>query len=487
VLGGPARTRAVLLLAGVLALNAADTGAIGAVAAPLEADLRINQTQLGLLATVSSGLGALAAPMAGVLADRTNRVRLLAISILTWSAALVGGGLATSYVWLLLSRLALGAAVAAAGPMVASLIGDLFPPADRARTYGWVLTGEILGAGLGLLAGAAIAGALTWRAPFFLLAAVGLGLAAILWRLLPEPGRGGASWLHRGARTVRPADSHAPPANQQEPSDANQPGSDAQATIAGKGVKPVSERILRTDPAQLSWWAAARYILSIPTLRYLIVASAAGYFFFAGLRVFVVVFAVHRFDVSQGIISVLVLVIGAGALTGTLLGGRIADRAMQRGHPTIRVVLPSIGYAVAAVLFAPGLLLTVVWGALALFTVAAGFLAGANPPLDAARLDIMPGRLWGRAESVRTVLRLFAEAVAPLVFGFTADSLGGSDHRAAGLRDAFLIMLVPLLVNAAITLYSRRTYPADVATAAASDGRPSAEPSGTQQQDHRQG
>jgi predicted MFS family arabinose efflux permease len=476
VLGGPARTRVVVLMAAVLALNSADTGTVGAVAAPLEAQLHINQTQLGLLATVSSGVGALAVPAAGALADRANRVRLLTAAILVWSATLIVSGLATSYLWLLLSRLALGAAVAAAAPFVASLIGDLFPPGDRARAYGWVLTGEILGAGAGLLAGAALATALSWRAPFFLLAAVGLAIAAAVWRLLPEPARGGANWLQPGTRTIRPA---GPPAGSGQPTSADQPPSTAQAAVVGQGAEPVAGRILRTDPGKLSWWAAANYILRIPTVRFLIVASAVGYFFFAGLRTFVVVFAVHRFHISTGMISLLILVIGTGALAGTLLGGRLADRAVGRGRPTARVVLPSIGYAVAAVLFAPGLLLTALWPALALFTVAAGFLAAANPPLDAARLDIMPGRLWGRAESVRTALRLAAEAVAPVVFGFSADQLGGSAHRAAGLRDAFLIMLVPLLASAAITLRSRRTYPADAATAAASDRQLSAGRVGT--------
>jgi hypothetical protein len=46
--------------------------------------------------------------------------------------------------------------------------------------------------------------------------------------------------------------------------------------------------------------------------------------------------------------------------------------------------------------------------------VAAGFLlAAANPPLDAARLDVMPPRLWGRAEGTRSVVRTGLEALAP--------------------------------------------------------------------------
>ena len=59
-LGGPARRRAILLLAGVLALNSADNAAIAAIAVQLEPALHIGNAKLGLLVTVSSLVGALA-------------------------------------------------------------------------------------------------------------------------------------------------------------------------------------------------------------------------------------------------------------------------------------------------------------------------------------------------------------------------------------------------------------------------------------------
>ncbi|MER7274786.1 hypothetical protein ABT369_10045 [Dactylosporangium sp. NPDC000244] len=60
VFGGAARTRIVLIFGGVLALGSADIGMVGALARPLEAAFGISHTGLGLLATVSSGVGALA-------------------------------------------------------------------------------------------------------------------------------------------------------------------------------------------------------------------------------------------------------------------------------------------------------------------------------------------------------------------------------------------------------------------------------------------
>ena len=96
----------------------------------------------------------------------------------------------------------------------------------------------------------------------------------------------------------------------------------------------------------------------------------------------------------------------------------------------------------------------------ALFGAAA--LSAPNAPLDAARLDIMPAGLWGRAESIRGVLRALAIAAAPLLFGWPADRLGGG---ANGIRGAFLIMLVPLACSSLVLWRARRSYPEDMARA----------------------
>jgi MFS family permease len=104
--------------------------------------------------------------------------------------------------------------------------------------------------------------------------------------------------------------------------------------------------------------------------------------------------------------------------------------------------------------------------ALATVIAAAFALSAQNPPLDAARLDIMPPALWGRAESIRTVLRSIAQALAPLLFGAVADHIFGGERTS--LRWTFVVMLLPLAVSAALLFKALRTYPGDVAAAAAS-------------------
>ena len=91
-------------------------------------------------------------------------------------------------------------------------------------------------------------------------------------------------------------------------------------------------------------------------------------------------------------------------------------------------------------------------------------LSAQNPPIDAARLDIMPPALWGRAEGIRTFVRSGAQALAPLLFGAVSDLLSRG-HPISGLRWTFVIMLVPLGASALFLFRAMRTYPTDVATA----------------------
>lgn len=114
----------IVLLACVLALDSADKATIGATAAQLKAALHIGNTDIELLAAVSTAVGALATLPLGALTDRVNRTKLLIAAIGVWSLAMVQRRL-DSFLMLLLTRVALGAVVATAGPVVASLTGDL--------------------------------------------------------------------------------------------------------------------------------------------------------------------------------------------------------------------------------------------------------------------------------------------------------------------------------------------------------------------------
>jgi predicted MFS family arabinose efflux permease len=476
--GGPARLKVIVLLACVVGLEEADTGTVGAVAAPLESALHVSNTQVGLLVTVSTAIGAAATLPVGVIVDRLNRVRLLSLSILVWSAAELAGSASQSYAWLLFTRLALGAVVATAYPTVASLVGDLFRVSERGRIYGFVLTGELAGAGVGILVAGNV-GSLSWRASFAWLVLPGVALAGAIWRFLPEPARGGQSRLAQGAQVIPAAGDVAAgqvPEGTVAGDDAGPQEGPVEEEVEEQGIEARAGLILHRDPSQRSLWWAVRYVLSVPTNRLLIVASALGYFYFDGLRTFAVEFLRGRFGLGQGTASTLLVVIGIGAVAGALAAGRLADRLVTAGRVPARVWVAGASFLVAIVLLVPGLITTSMAVAIPLLFLGAAGLGGANSPLNAARLDIMHSRLWGRAESVRTALRSCLEAVAPLIstqFGNRGSGLGHPSgtvvQGATGLGRTFLIMLVPVAVAGPVMIGARRTYPRDVATAMRSE------------------
>jgi MFS family permease len=455
-LGGAERTRVIVLLAAVLGLSSADAATVGAAATQLRHALHISNTDIGLLVTVTSLIAAVASLPFGVLADRVRRTWTLGGAIVLWGAAMIWSATVGSFGELLLARVFLGGVTAAAGPLVASLVGDYFPSAERGRIYGYILAGELAGAGVGFAVTGDIA-TLSWRAAFVILALPAFALAWLMFKL-PEPERGGRSAL-------------AHPAARAEPTDGPRE-TDAQRLAREHGVQPDPELVLTRDPRRLSLSAATRYVLSIRTNIVLIVASACGYYFLAGVQTFGVEFVTHQYGIAQALGTLVLLVVGAGAIAGVLAGGALGDFLLRRGYLNGRILVSAITATAAVVLFVPAIFTRSAVTALPYITLAALALSAQNPPLDAARLDIMVPLLWGRAEGVRTFLRTTAQALAPLLFGAVSDYVFGGGR--SGLQWTFAVMLVPLGASAYLLYKALATYPRDVATAAASRSPPEA-------------
>jgi predicted MFS family arabinose efflux permease len=427
--------RIVVVLASVLALSGADIATVGASATELRDALHVGNTQIGLLIAVSSLVGAVASLPFGVLADRVPRTPVLAGAIVLWSGAMVWSALAADFSGLLLARVFLGAVTAAAGPMVASLVGDYFPARDRGRIYGFILAGELVGTGIGFAVTGDIA-ALSWRAAFFALAVPALVLAWFVFRL-PEPERGGSD--------VLPTES-----------------TDAQRLARRRGVK--ADTSFRGDVERMNLLAATRVVLRVRTNLVLIAASACGYFFLAGIQTFGIEFVKEQYDIGQVVANGLLLVVGGGAVLGVLAGGQVGDLLIRHGYLNGRILASVIAVGGSAVLFGPAIFMRGATSALPWLIGAAFLLSAQNPPLDAARLDIMPPPLWGRAESIRTLLRSLAQALAPVAFGAMSEYVFGGGR--SGLTWTFAVMILPLAGSAVLLARALATYPADVAAAA---------------------
>ncbi len=472
----------IVLFGAVLALNGADTATVGAVAPQLEQSLHIGNAKIGLLSSVALLIGAVFTIPVGLLVDRVKRLPMLSVSIVLWSIASLFSAFSTNYSNLLTTRLLLGAVTATAGPAIASLTGDYFPASERGRVWAYILAGEIVGTAIGFIVSGTLASLISWRAAFVVLAIPGFFLARELYRTVPEPLRGGQSRLMPGLIDLNQAVSQPTAPQRGDEEEERRADEFAQEAIRRRGLEPDQKRVLREDPRALGLVTGVRYILSVPTNVLMIISSSLGYFFFAGLSTFALLFVRGHYHASQATAELVLGLLVLGAFVGTLVSGRLTDLMVRRGFLEARVWVPALCYLGAAGLLVPGILSSHLTPAIWFDVGGASLLSAANPPLDAARLDIMPAGLWGRAESTRTVLRSLSQAIAPLVFGGLADLIAGiapkqapigthpivSPGAARGLQITFLLLLGTLAAAGVFLLRARATYPRDLATAAAS-------------------
>jgi MFS family permease len=474
------------MFAAVLALNGADASTVGAIAPQLESGLHIGNADLGLLSSVTLLVGAAFTVPVGLLVDRSRRVPLLAFTVVLWSAASLASALAGSFSTLLLTRVALGAVAASAGPAISSLTGDYFAAQERGRIWSYILVGEAAGTAFGFIVSGSLASLIDWRAAFVALALPGFYLARELWRTVPEPQRGGQSHLAVGTVDLN-ATAAATKPGEGEDGEAEEPphARDAAREAARRaGGKPDPRLVLHQDPSRLGLADSVRYLFSIPSNVRMILGSSLGYFYFAGLQTFALLFVKGHYHASQAAAELALALIVGGLVVGAIVGGRLTDLLLERGRLSARMWFPGACYLGAALLLAFGLLGSHLTPALWFVVAGAALISAANPPVQAGRLDVVPAGLWGRASSALTVVRSGAQALAPLLFGGLSQLIAGivppqapigthphvpSSSTATGLQVTFLIMLVALVAGGVSLFRASRTFASDVASAAAAE------------------
>ncbi|WP_156885296.1 MFS transporter [Acidihalobacter ferrooxydans] len=452
------RTLIIALMALVLGLTAADMAALGVMAQALEDALHMNNAAFGFITTIATLAGALATLPISILVDRWKRVPLMILLTLIWSVGMAWSGLIHTYQGLVLAQVVTGISGISLGAVIASLTGDYFPPSQRGRIFGLIVSGEMFGAGLGMVLTSVTMDFFSWRVAFWLLAVTGFVFAWVIWRYLREPTRGGMGAIAK--------DSICPEGQQ------GNKGRRIYALIEHGNIEPHMHRIIGADPTNWSWIQTARYILSIRTNVILLAGSVASYFYFAGLLTFAVLYLMERFELNTDAASMIFLATGSGGIIGVLMSGWLADWLLRRDVIAARVWTSAGAFFLAVVAFLPAFLLPELPVAAALFFFAALGLGATNAPLNAARLDIMHSRLWGRAEGLRNALRYIPVAFAPYIVGLISDLVDtGSrvQRQGIGLGLTFEFLLILLLVAGVMMFFAGLSYPRDVATAIASE------------------
>lgn len=176
----------------VYVLNFLDRQLLSILAKPIQDTLQVTDSQLGLIGGLYFAFFYcfIAIPV-GWLADRTNRIAILALACGIWSAATAACGLARNYGEFAVARMTVGFGEAGGVPPSYAIISDYFPAGRRGLALGIFNLGPPVGAALGIAFGASVAAAFSWRDAFLVIGMIGIVTAVALVFIVKEPRRGG--------------------------------------------------------------------------------------------------------------------------------------------------------------------------------------------------------------------------------------------------------------------------------------------------------
>jgi len=185
----------VALLALAIFINYVDRGNLATAAPLIQKELKLTNTQLGVLISSFFWVYVPGQLLAAWLVYRINAYRTLAIGLALWSLATLLSGLAAGFTSLLALRLLLGLGESAGFPASSRLLGQHLPPHRLGAANAMISTGIMLGPAAGTFFGGLLIAHAGWRVLF-----ISFGAVSLLW-LVPWLVRTrGLSAAERGPR-----------------------------------------------------------------------------------------------------------------------------------------------------------------------------------------------------------------------------------------------------------------------------------------------
>ncbi len=386
------RTYVLTMLVVIYVFNFLDRQIVTILAEPIKVDLGLSDTQIGLMTGLAFAIfyTVLGIPIAR-LADRANRVSIIAVALVVWSGMTALCGLAQNFVQLLAARIGVGVGEAGCSPPAHSLIADYFPPDKRASALSIYALGIPVGSILGLLAGGWIAEFYGWRMAFFLVGLPGIALAVVLKLTVREPIRG------------------------------------------------MSDAPAAPETAQPPLGATLRTLLQNRTLVHMAMGGALTSFVGYGLGQWLPAFFIRTHGLGVGETATYFgLVLGVASAAGTILGGAIADRLAGRDR-RVYAWLPAAGVLVAFPFFVVALLLDQPYLAIAILVTPSLLNSLWLGPAFGTIQNLAPMRMRALASALLLfILNIIGLGFGPFLVGVTSDLLRGI-AGAESLRYAVLI------------------------------------------------
>lgn len=388
-------------------MNFVDRQLITVLLNDIRADLGLSDAQLGII----SGSGfALFYVIAGVplgyLADRINRSRLLAASIIVWSGMTAICGAVSNFAQMLLARIGVAVGEAGGTPASLSLIGDYYPAKVRSSKLGIYFAGAAVATMVSYAVGGWVNEMFGWRATFVLFALPGVLIGLALIFTVKEPPRGRYD--------------------------------------TGKPV------------ADLTLWRGIRVLARTPLFPTLCLGFAGSNFVLYTILTWGPSVAMRSYGLSSGDIGPL-MGLSSGIVAGSahVFGGMLADRLGRAGghvplYYTAITQLVGAGL-VLAVLTAGGFTSFAIYFALA-YGVGALYAA----PSMAVTQSILPPNLRAMGAAVLMLFGTVAGLGAgPLVVGALSDHLRPV-HGEHSLRLALMVLVVAGALTALVYAYAAR-------------------------------
>ena len=383
----------------VYVFNFLDRQIVNILAEPIGRDLKLSDTQLGLMTGLAFALfyTVLGIPIARY-ADRTrtDRGRLIAVSLAVWSGMTALCGLALNFSQLLLARIGVGVGEAGCTPAAHSLIADRVPPEKRPGAMAFYAMGIPLGSLLGMVIGGQLADTVGWRNAFLIVGLPGLMVVALVLALVRDTGRV----------------AHAQPS---------------------QGKESAGQTLL--------------ILIKSPTFVMLLAAASTSSFLSYGKGTWSAIFFQRTHGLSPGEVGFWFgLWGGLAGVAGTWLGGQIANR-FGRNHLT---TAPAIGMALAIPLALAGYNASD-WRLSMLLLMLPTLL---NSLYYGPVYSSTQGLVAPRQRAMASALLLFCQnliglGLGPLFFGMLSDWLKptyGADSVRYVLYGAALLGLVPALL-----------------------------------------
>ena len=271
---------ALWVLFAINTMNFFDRQILGAVGEAVRREWGMSDGAMGALGTAFTLLYAFVGVPLGRLTDKTGRRGILSAGVFVWSLTTVLSGFARNFWQLFALRLGVGVGEAACAPAATSLIGDLFPANRRAKALSIFMLGLPIGIALSFAVSGSIARSYGWRPAFYVAGIPGL-VCALMVLFIKEPQRG-ATETHK-----------------------------------------IGGRKREGSPYSL--------VLSIPTMRWIIISGALHNFNMYAIGSFLTPFLMryHGSDIREAnFISMVVY--GLSGAPGLMLGGIVSDAVMKR-------------------------------------------------------------------------------------------------------------------------------------------------------------